>query len=139
MAQTCPHTSVFKFNNIKLVVYCCYLPLLGDGIRQSYDVSQLCVPMSFGGHSMHGVFSTISVFLRNTHTTVRTYVRTHVRTKPSVLLLYCSKTQRDRKKEKPLSEINVSNFWIRCDVTGYKSYQDSLNLNLFGSSKLIPV
>ena len=27
--------------------FCCYLPLLGDVIWQSHDVSQLCVPMSF--------------------------------------------------------------------------------------------
>ncbi len=72
MAQTCPHTVAFKCNNIKLVVYCCYLPLLGDGIRQSHDVSQLCVPMSFGGRS----FGSRHFGVSRKHSYNPTYVRT---------------------------------------------------------------
>ena len=73
MEQTCLHTVALTCNNIKLVVYRCYLPLLGDGIRQSHDVSQLCVPMSFGGRSF-GIRA-ISAFLGNTRTTLLTYDR----------------------------------------------------------------
>ncbi len=74
MAQTCPHTVAFKCNNIKLVVYCYELPLLGDGIRQFHDVSQLC-SQCFGGRASVANRA-ILAFLRNTQPYVRTYEQT---------------------------------------------------------------
>jgi hypothetical protein len=49
MVQTCPHKVAFQWININLVVHCCYLHLLGDGIGPHHGVSPLCVPRGFGG------------------------------------------------------------------------------------------
>ncbi len=65
MVQTCLHTVAFQWNNIKLAVHCCYLPLLGDGIGQHHSVSPLCVLKGFWG---------METVLRDAGTTLHIYV-----------------------------------------------------------------